>query len=836
MKLLKHFLALNLFCLLFLANACNESTKKAEEEIVKDEKGQLRAPAYPLITHNPYFSLWAMGDELNGQPTQHWTGADQSLLGILKLDNKYYRFIGAATKNYKTLLPATDEQHYEVAYTESKPEGSWTIEKFDDQSWEKGKAPFSDDTTQGQTLWKSDDLWYRRTFNLEDANLKSLYLKIRHDDNVTAYINGEEIFKADGWQDSFKFIPIEESVIKKLKKTGNVLAIHIRNTGGGQWLDAGLVTDAPEMHNIEIIKAEQTSVTSNAMQTIYTFNCEGTALTATFTSPLFLDDLDLLARPVSYLSVDVKFEDGKQHETQLYLGAATAFAVNTPNQEVEVETMNVPGMKVLKAGTTSQPVLEKKGDILRIDWGYFYMAATSGNTTTSVSSINEVMGAFTGNNSQINETKSSGRNLMLNTVTDYGSTSKNINQVYMLGYDELYSINYFGDQLKPWWKKDGNEMVQLLETAKNDYTSIIDRVKTFDKQIYSDAQKAGGSAYADICVLAYRQSIAAHTLVEAPNGNLLWLSKENNSNGSINTVDLTYPSAPLFLLYNPELQKGQMNGIFYYSESGKWKKPFAAHDLGTYPIATGQTYGEDMPIEEAGNMVILTLAIAQQEGNADYAKAHWETLSIWSEYLLREGFDPANQLSTDDFSGHLARNANLSIKAILAIASYGKLAGMLNDVETEKKYIDAAKNMAKKWVELAKDGDHYTLAFEQPGTWSQKYNLVWDSILDLNIFPKEVAEQEINFYLTKQNKYGLPLDSRESYSKSDWILWTATLTETEEDFKAIVEPVWHFANDTPDRVPLSDWHWTIDGKQRGFKARSVVAGYYLKMLKEKMSE
>lgn len=836
MKLLKHFLALNLFCLLFLANACNESTKKAEEEIVKDEKGQLRAPAYPLITHNPYFSLWAMGDELNGQPTQHWTGADQSLLGILKLDNKYYRFIGAATKNYKTLLPATDEQHYEVAYTESKPEGSWTIEKFDDKSWEKGKAPFSDDTTQGQTLWKSDDLWYRRTFNLEDANLKSLYLKIRHDDNVTAYINGEEIFKADGWQDSFKFIPIEERVIEKLKKTGNVLAIHIRNTGGGQWLDAGLVTDAPEMHNIEIIKAEQTSVTLNAMQTIYTFNCEGTALTATFTSPLFLDDLDLLARPVSYLSVDVKFEDGKQHETQLYLGAATAFAVNTPNQEVEVETMNVPGMKVLKAGTTSQPVLEKKGDILRIDWGYFYMAATSGNTTTSVSSINEVMGAFGSNNSQINETKSSGRNLMLNTVTDYGSTSKNINQVYMLGYDELYSINYFGDQLKPWWKKDGNEMVQLLETAKNDYTSIIDRVKTFDKQIYSDAQKAGGSAYADICVLAYRQSIAAHTLVEAPNGNLLWLSKENNSNGSINTVDLTYPSAPLFLLYNPELQKGQMNGIFYYSESGKWKKPFAAHDLGTYPIATGQTYGEDMPIEEAGNMVILTLAIAQQEGNADYAKAHWETLSIWSEYLLREGFDPANQLSTDDFSGHLARNANLSIKAILAIASYGKLAGMLNDVETDKKYTDAAKNMAKKWVELAKDGDHYTLAFEQPGTWSQKYNLVWDSILDLNIFPKEVAEQEINFYLTKQNKYGLPLDSRESYSKSDWILWTATLTETEEDFKAIVEPVWHFANDTPDRVPLSDWHWTIDGKQRGFKARSVVAGYYLKMLKEKMSE
>ena len=407
----------------------------------------------------------------------------------------------------------------------------------------------------------------------------------------------------------------------------------------------------------------------------------------------------------------------------------------------------------------------------------------------------------------------------------------------MVGYDDQYSIQYFGTNLRPYWNRNNDsDIMKQLRLAADEYSSLMTRTATFDRQLMDEATTVGGSDYADLCALAYRQAIAAHKLVETPEGEIDWFSKENFSNGSIGTVDITYPSAPMFLVYNPELVKGMMNHIFYYSESGKWNKPFAAHDVGTYPLANGQTYGGDMPVEESGNMLILCAALAKVEGNADYAAKHWNVLSTWANYLAKYGLDPENQLCTDDFAGHFAHNANLSIKAILAVASYAQLADMLGKKNIAKEYFAKARAMAGEWEKMADDGDHYRLTFDKPGTWSQKYNLVWDKLLGLDIFPDEIMKKEIPYYLKKQNKYGLPLDNRETYTKTDWIMWTATMAPDKATFQKFIAPVHQFMNDTRHRVPMSDWVYTDRADQRGFQARSVVGGYYIKMLENRLKK
>jgi hypothetical protein len=235
-------------------------------------------------------------------------------------------------------------------------------------------------------------------------------------------------------------------------------------------------------------------------------------------------------------------------------------------------------------------------------------------------------------------------------------------------------------------------------------------------------------------------------------------------------------------------------------------------------------------------MIILATAIAVREGNASYAEKHWTSLSTWANYLMEKGLDPENQLCTDDFAGHLAHNANLSIKAIMGVAGYGKMAGMLGKKDVEAKYIAKAREMAAEWIKMDQEGDHFRLTFDQPGTWSQKYNLAWDKVLRLEIFPKEVAQKEIAYYLTKQNAYGLPLDSRKTYTKADWILWTAVLADDAASFMKLTDPVWKYNNETSTRMPSSDWYETTDGKSVGFRARSVVGGYFMKMLEQEIKK
>ena len=791
-----------------------------------------QAPAYPLITHNTYFSIWSTTDQLTASTTQHWTGAENSLLGLINVDGRIYRFMGKAETNYKTIVKASDETGYTVRYTESAPQGNWMSANFNDANWRSGQAPIGDNEKTAKTNWKSNYIWVRRLFNVTDlSSINELFLKLNHDDNIEVFLNGKKIYNKAGWTSSFQYHPIDKA---DLTTGQNIIAIHLENTAGGRFLDFGLV-DKVKDNSDKMALAEQKHVEVTATQTIYDFTCGNIDLTLTYTSPLLLNDMKLLARPVSYITYGVKANDEKKHHVTIFLGASSNIAVYQPVQEVTTRKYTAGGLSILKTGTLEQPILQKGADDMRIDWGYFYVAVPqSFGAQQFITKSSDATRAFS--NGLVVSTASTEKSLSLNTVIPVGAVGKDlVERQVMLGYDELFSIQYFNTNLRPWWNNDGKQTIegQLAEAAK-EYKTVMEKCAAFNKELNNEAVKAGGNLYAHLCALAYRQSIAAHTLVKSPEGEMLWLSKENNSGGFINTVDVTYPSTPLYLLYNPDLVEGMLNGIFHFSESGKYDHPWAAHDLGTYPKANGQTYGEPMPVEESGNMIILTAAIAKVQGNASYAKLHWKTLTTWVDYLTKEGLDPKTQLCTDDFAGHLARNANLSVKAIVAIACYAQMADMLGETGTAKKYRGIAESMVPRWMEMADAGDHYSLTFDNKETWSQKYNLIWDKVLNLRLFPQKVYDTETQYYLTRQQHFGLPLDSRKTYTKNDWILWTATFAPQQDQFEKLITPVYRYSLETESRVPLNDFYDAITGIRENFKARSVVGGFFMKILADSM--
>lgn len=778
-----------------------------------------KAPAYPLITHDPYFSIWSFSDKLNESVTKHWTGADHSLLGYIDVDGKLYKFLGAPPKKLQPLLPNSDLQGYDCRYTEQKPAENWFSPEFDDSQWKNGLGMFGSKNMDAVTEWNSREIWFRRTFNVTNNDFNELLLTLKYDDNIKVFLNGEKIYEA-GCCSSNKEIILQNEIKQKIKAGKNTLSVYCENTGGPGIIDIGLYNRLPDE---PVTQALQTSVNITATQTKYQFTCGPVNLNVDFLSPLLANNIDLYARPISFINFNAKATDGKAHSVKIYFNSSADIARNKTNQPVSTTVSKYGSLFIQTIGTNAQQVLKRKGDDVRIDWGYAYLA------------IKDEKG--------IQLSEQSG-NPSVNSVADkcslkidYGKLSATpVSKTVLLAYDDLFSIQYFNENLKAWWKKNFASTEEMLKKSIEEYASIVKLCNQFDQQLYTDALKAGGENYARLCVLAYRESLAAHKLVRGANDEILFPQKENFSNGSIWTVDVTYPSAPLTLLYNPALLKGMVAPIMTYSESGKWTKPFPAHDLGTYPLANGQTYGEDMPVEESGNMIILTAAICKAEKNYTFAKDHWPLLSQWVEFLNKDGFDPANQLCTDDFAGHLARNTNLSMKAIVGIGAYAQMARQLGKTAEANRYEKIAKDYALKWMQMADDGDHYTLTFDNKGTWSQKYNLVWDKLLNMNLFPAAVYEKEVKYYLTKQNKYGLPLDSRRTYTKSDWIVWTSVLASKEKDFKALIDPVYKYAIETSSRVPLSDWHETTDGKQVGFQARSVVGGYFIKVLEKKWGE
>ena len=543
----------------------------------------------------------------------------------------------------------------------------------------------------------------------------------------------------------------------------------------------------------------QVSCRVAATTTSYRFD-DGRGLSAEvdFTTPRIAADLELFSRPVTYVTVRVKGAEKWSVRAEI----SGAWATNDNRARMKREDGEIAGVRYSSFAREKQTPFSTKGDCKRADWGRVYLAGP---------------------------------------CADGGAVR------FLLAYDNVKSVRYFGEDLVDWWRRGGKTFAQMMAEAVREAPEVERRCREFDAKFRREAEAAGGEKYAAIAELAWRQSFAACKFVAGPGGEPFLLSAENRSGGMIGTTDVFYPQFPHLLYANVELAKASLAPTCIYAASGRWPYPYAPHDLGLFPVAEGQYYGmkkgqsvggghDDtfrMPVEECGNMIILLAAVSEAEGNADFAGRWWGEVSKWAEYLTRFGYDPGNQLCTDDFAGRMAHNANLSVKSIVALGAYARMAEMRGEKETAAKYRALAEGMVPKWIAAAKGGAHggARIAFDRPGTWSLKYNLAWDRMLGLGLFPPEVGEAEMKVYRAEALAYGTPLDCRKTYSKSDWLMWAGCITGRREDLEFVCGGIYRYLDETPDRIAFGDWHMADSAHYCSFIARSVVGGVMMPLLR-----
>ncbi len=555
----------------------------------------------------------------------------------------------------------------------------------------------------------------------------------------------------------------------------------------------------------------QVSVDMDAMSTTVVFANEKIELTAVFTTPILVTDLYYASRPVSYLKLSYKSVDGKDHKVSAKLSCSEELVLNKQSESRALDyPATIEGCTAISMGNGIQKVLWRSGDNIRIDWGYLYLAVKGDGYV--------------------------GREVYDDLFAVYAETDLNNDALFLIGYDDIDSLIYFEKPVKAYWKKDGKTIEEAMAEAANEYDELKAKCDAFSADLVNEATAKGGEKYAELLTLAYRQVMAAHKLAVDENGENIYISKECFSNGCAATVDVTYPSAPMFLYYNTELLKAMLRPIIRYSRSDAWIFDFAPHDVGQYPIVNGQVYHNNeleyqMPVEECGNMITLVAAICKADGNTEFAESMMDLLEVWNTYLIKYGNDPEFQLCTDDFAGHLAHNCNLSLKAIMGMAGYADILAQIGRTAEADEIMAKAKEYADSFCERAANADgSYRLAYDREGTFSLKYNAIWDKLWKTNLFPAKFYEGEIARYYKEAYAYGVPLDNRSTYTKSDWLVWAACLSDKKEDFEYFTGLLWNAYNVMHTRVPMTDWYFADTSLMRGFQHRTVQGGLFIKLM------
>jgi hypothetical protein len=412
-----------------------------------------------------------------------------------------------------------------------------------------------------------------------------------------------------------------------------------------------------------------------------------------------------------------------------------------------------------------------------------------------------------------------------------------VETVFTLGIVQDHVISFAGagtgmTSLPGLWSSFFSSGLESMVAFHTGFGAALTAADAIDAKVQQDSLAAHSQDYATITTLTVRQTFGALQFAGTSEKPYIFL-KEISSNSDIQTVDVIFPAQPILLYLNPNLMKYLLDPLFENQEtSGRYPNKWAEHDLGTFPVARGYPKGDDepMPLEECGNMIIMTLAYANRTGDVQYLVDHYPKLSQWAEFLVDEALIPAEQLSTDDFAGTLVNQTNLALKGIIGLKAMAEIALLSGNVDI---FSATAEDYLTKWqgfaINRAADPPHTTLSYGDADSHGLLYNLYADKLLGLNFVPQSIYDMQSAFYPTVALEYGVPLDTRHTWTKSDWEMFVAAISSPETQ-TMFIQKLANWIGTTTTHLAMTDLFdagtsgWPDNGPQ--FKARPVMGGSF----------
>lgn len=587
------------------------------------------------------------------------------------------------------------------------------------------------------------------------------------------------------------------------------------------------VPDAPA----GVKTATVTEATYTSTHSIFTVEAGARTLTLDFFSPVSPKNYLRQSLPFSYLTVTV--QDGIACAVQIYSDIDNTWTGQSNHSSWSYSAKDDTQVFQISAKDTATFSENADGQAL---WGSAVYASrpwAGSSLSTASGPGSAVRGRFVSHSTLTGTHADWTTDGVVAFVHDLDTFSDTRTVTFAVGHAREEAINYLGATQTGYYRSKFSDTADAASYFLDDYTLAQLESNEFDKLVSNTGDAAYGSNYSDILALSVRQVYGGIELT-IPDESLdtsetRAFIKEISSDGNINTVDVIYATFPIFYVLSPDYIKLLLSPIFDYMGSSAYDQKYAVHDLGEhYPNATGHLpSGESMPIEESGNVIILTYAYQKATGSGDLATTYAAQLEQYATYLNENGLYPAAQLSLNDALGALANQTNLGIKAAVGLTTYGTLTG-------QQKYIATGKDWADKiWTDhLGTDeqGTHFLLQYGTP-PWFLAFNQYADILFDLNAFPEESFNATGEFYPTVRAAAGVPLDGSVGWGQTNWQGFVAATVDGDAR-EMFISDMHSYISNGLNTAPFSDRYWVqtsgsnSPGEAYAFRARPTLGSHF----------